>query len=115
MAAVAGERAQSGCLARGFASRIEDEALEAMMSVAAECPEFAEAWELAVRRAADELAGEIAGRQMAGILSGNLDWHAAVPLPLGMAPEVGHAAFDTAVRTEVTRRINSMTGPGAFG
>jgi hypothetical protein len=92
-----------------------DEALEAVLSVAAECPEFGRAWDWAVRTASDELAATIAGRQMAGIMSGTLDWHACVPIPTGMSPEVGHAAFDRAVRDEVTRRINAMTGPGAFG
>lgn len=93
----------------------QDEALEAVMSVAAYHPEFAAAWEGAVRAAADEVSGEIAGRQMAGRFSGELAWHATVPMPTGMAPEVGHAAFDVAVRAEVTRRIESMSGPGAFG
>lgn len=90
-------------------------ALEAVMSVAAQIPEFAAAWDYAVCRASDELSATIAGRQMAGIMSGDLDWHATVPVPGGMPPEVGHAAFDCAVRAEVTRRITLMTGPGAFG
>lgn len=91
------------------------EALEAIMSVAAAHPEYRQAWEGAVRSASDEVAGEIAGRQMAGRFSGELEWHAAVPMPMGMDPVVGHAAFDIAVRDEVMRRITAMNGPGAFG
>lgn len=91
------------------------EALEIVKTAAREHPEFAAAWERVVRGAADEMAAQIVGQAMAGVTAGHLAWYADVPGLSLMPRQVVHVAFDLAVRSEVSRRVDAMTSPGGFG
>lgn len=91
------------------------EALELIEDAAILDPRFGRVWEDCVRKAADQLTAQIAGQHMAGRHCGSLEWNAEVPRPPDVAHDVAKAAFSYAVRTETTRRVNAMTGPGAFG
>ena len=76
---------------------------------------FRQAWEAAVRQAADAVAAHIAGLWMAGQAHGTVAWDAAYPVLPAMDGEALEAAFQLAVHGEVSRRIKTMHGPGAFG
>jgi hypothetical protein len=91
------------------------DALQRVLELARQDPEFGRAWGMHVRKAADELTATIAGRHMAGQCSGELEWIAHVPTPESMDEDDAHAAFRMAVCAEVTARVNAMTGPGSFG
>ena len=76
---------------------------------------FRQAWETAVRQAADAVAAHIAGLWMAGQAHGTVAWDAAYPVLPAMDGDALEAAFQLAVHGEVRRRIEVMNGPGAFG
>jgi hypothetical protein len=77
-------------------------------------PEFAAAWEQAVRDGADTACAQIAGARMAGQKAGELAWHAQVPVPDGADEQDVTEAYRYAVAAEAARRLDGSR-PGKFG
>jgi hypothetical protein len=93
-----------------------EEALAAVRAFAADRPDFAAAWQKAVRDAADHATAQVTGALMGGRLTGTFGWEAAIPYPLTLTEEDTEEAYRHEVQAEVVRRINAMHDkPGGIG
>lgn len=93
-----------------------DQMKNLVATYAQEHEDFSRQWDCAVQMAADALAGRIAGARMAGATSGSIIWDSAhVPQAAELDVHMVRQVFCMSVYAEVDRRMNTMSGPGAFG
>ncbi len=91
-----------------------EEALLRVTLFAVDEPLFLNAWEAAVREAADLVTAEIAGARMAGCLEGEVLWDAKIPCPDEISAKDAELAYRLAVQLEVNKRVDAMGGK-AYG
>lgn len=96
-----------------------EDALARVARFASRSAAFRQHWDASLRQVADLATAWVAGQRMAGrepdpgVIPGTSN--PLVPGPPGMHPRDVLAAFTLAVETEVRRRLDAMTSPGAPG